>query len=115
MLDAHIPNSHIEFLAALPCSVEMDMIFFVHAGIDPGRSIADQIQQDLMWIRKPFVDFEGDFEKTIIHGHTPGKKAFQIKNRIAIDTGAFISGVLSAVRIAPGLDPKILQTDGITQ
>lgn len=114
MLKSHIPDAHMDFLAGLPCSVEMDEVFFVHAGIDPSRSIADQRQQDLLWIRKPFVDFEGKFEKIIVHGHTPGEADPIRSNRIAVDTGAYLSGVLSAVRIAPGYGRKIIRTDGMS-
>jgi serine/threonine protein phosphatase 1 len=39
----------------------------------------------------------------VIHGHVPQDKAKESNRRIALDTGAYATGILSAVRLAPGL------------
>ena len=40
-----------------------------------------------------------DFGKIVVHGHTPGHTPEEHKNRIAIDTGAFMTGRLTAVAL----------------
>ena len=78
---------HLAFIRGLPTSYETDEFFFAHAGIDPQRSLNDQDDQDLMWVRRQFLDSPKDFGKTIIHGHTPCEKPEILTNRINLDTG----------------------------
>lgn len=110
ILDANIPKTHREFLTHLPCSLEMEDVYFTHAGIDPTRSLEAQEDEDLMWISTRFLDYSGPFEKTIVHGHTPVKEIDLTQGRINVDTGAYISNVLSAIRIAPEKTPEIIQS-----
>ena len=110
VLDANIPKSHREFLSHLPCSLELEEFYFTHAGIDPTRSLQEQEDEDLMWIRNRFLDYDGPLEKTIVHGHTPVEEVGVTQGRINVDTGAYISGILSAIRIAPGKTPKIIKS-----
>lgn len=74
---------------------------FVHAGIRPGVPIADQNSFDLRWIREEFLDHRGQFEKIIVHGHTPTETDLPetYPHRIAVDTGAYATGRLTAVVI----------------
>jgi len=84
---------------------------FVHAGILPGVPLAKQDERDLRWIRYEFLDYEGPHEKFVIHGHTPTEDAKPDKrpNRLNIDTGAYKSGVLTAVAVPPdGQELEIL-------
>jgi hypothetical protein len=50
---------------------------------------------DLLTIRKGFLESKADFGKVIVHGHTPVERPEVHPNRIAIDTGAYVSGRLS--------------------
>ena len=72
---------------------------FVHAGIRPGIAIEDQDPQDLRWIRHEFLDDRSDHGLTVVHGHTIVETAGEYVNRIAIDTGAYRTGRLTAVRL----------------
>ncbi|MCX2696938.1 metallophosphoesterase family protein [Ochrobactrum chromiisoli] len=77
---------------------------FVHAGIRPGVTIAEQKEKDLRWIREGFLDFEGDHGYTVVHGHTITDN-FQPErhpNRINLDSGAYVSGRLSALKVING-------------
>ena len=75
--------------------------FFVHAGIDPEKSLSEQSDKDFLWSRSDqFFDKNFKFEKTIIHGHTPEKDVINFPYRINIDTGCFFSGKLSCVCIS---------------
>jgi serine/threonine protein phosphatase 1 len=82
---------------------------FVHAGLRPGLSIEDQDAHDLMWIRDLFLNERRPFEKVVVHGHTPDELPYIGPSRIGIDTGAYATGVLTAVRLA-GEDRAILQS-----
>jgi serine/threonine protein phosphatase 1 len=70
---------------------------FVHAGINPKRSLDEQKRKDLLWIRDRFLDFDGPLPKVVVHGHTIFDDVLDCGNRIGIDTGAFRTGVLTAL------------------
>jgi serine/threonine protein phosphatase 1 len=69
--------------------------FLCHAGVRPGVPLEQQSEDDLLWIRTPFLESKTDFGKIIVHGHTPSEKPEALPNRINIDTGAFITGRLT--------------------
>jgi len=94
MLEVHaqarktVPQSHIDFLKSLPLSFETEHVFFAHAGIKPGIPLADQDEEDLLWIRKEFHIDTRAHPKLIVHGHTPVDTAMHYGNRINLDSGA---------------------------
>ena len=83
-----VPQSHVDFLKSLPLTYETDHLFFVHAGIKAGVPLADQDEEDLLWIRKEFHEDTRAHPKLIVHGHTPVDAATHYGNRINLDTGA---------------------------
>ena len=92
-----VPKRHVEFLSRLKLSYWYKDLFFVHAGVDPARRLADQLEQDLLWIRSEFLNYQNDFGATIVHGHTPSDVVEYHSNRVNIDTGAAYGRKLSAV------------------
>jgi serine/threonine protein phosphatase 1 len=92
------PPSHLEFLKALHLSARIGDYLFVHAGVKPGVSLEDQAERDLLWIRNEFLEDRQPFEAVIVHGHTPATRPYRDSRRIGIDTGAYLSGRLTAVR-----------------
>jgi calcineurin-like phosphoesterase family protein len=94
-LAERLPAHHYGFLIALPLSFTLGDYFFVHAGVRPGVALAKQRDEDLLWIRKDFLRYEGSFGKFVVHGHTPVSEPEIRNNRINIDTGAFASGRLT--------------------
>jgi serine/threonine protein phosphatase 1 len=70
---------------------------FVHAGIRPGVPLEAQDDEDLCWIREPFLSSTADHGKVVVHGHTIAPAPELRRNRIGIDTGAFATGVLTCV------------------
>ena len=96
-LERVLPESHRKFLAGMPLSFTCGDYFFVHAGVRPGTSLARQREEDLLWIRGDFLLHEGDFEKVIVHGHTPVRDPELRQNRINIDTGAYATGRLTCL------------------
>ena len=98
-LAATLPPEHLEFLRNLELTFELGDYFFAHAGARPGVPLAQQTEQDLMWIRRPFLQDRRPFEKIVVHGHTPAEEAYADHRRIGLDTGAYATGVLSALRL----------------
>jgi serine/threonine protein phosphatase 1 len=104
-----VPAEDREYLAAFETMIRAGDYVFVHAGIDPSRPLAEQKRSDLLWIRERFLSHEGPLEKVVVHGHTIFEKVMDCGNRIGIDTGAFRSGVLTAL-VLEGDQRRIIQT-----
>ncbi len=87
---------------------------FVHAGIDPRVPLEEQKRSDLLWIRDRFLRYEGALEKIVVHGHTIFDNVMDNGRRIGIDTGAFRTGVLTALVLEGGQRRTIqaAETDG---
>ena len=94
-----VPLEHIEFLETFVDSCRFGDYLFVHAGIRPGIDVDQQAQSDLRWIREPFLFDESDHGFIVVHGHTISDEVDERPNRIGIDTGAYRSGVLTALAI----------------
>jgi serine/threonine protein phosphatase 1 len=92
-----VPASDIELLETMEDFVTIGDYLFVHAGIRPGVALEQQKRSDLRWIRETFTEHPGDHGCVVIHGHTISEDIEDLPNRIGIDTGAFMSGRLSAV------------------
>jgi serine/threonine protein phosphatase 1 len=104
-----IPHAHIEFLHSFGDTFRIGSYLFVHAGIRPGVTLGDQARSDLRWIREPFLDHGGDHGFVVVHGHTITPKVDCHPNRIGLDTGAYSTGVLTAMG-AEGETRWFLQT-----
>ncbi|MEL7465805.1 MAG: metallophosphoesterase [Pseudomonadota bacterium] len=92
-----VPEAHRRFLESLRSHWRWRDVFFVHAGVHPGTPLVDQFDDDLIWIRTPFLTSRLDHGALIVHGHTPVERVEDHGNRIAIDTGAAYGGPLSCV------------------
>jgi serine/threonine protein phosphatase 1 len=108
-MQAAIPPDHAAFLAAMENSVEMGDYLFVHAGIRPGVPIADQDPVEQRWIRDSFLDHLGHHGRMVVHGHSITAEPVLRPNRMGIDTGAYYSGVLTALGLE-GTEHWLLQT-----
>ena len=98
-LRAAVPDNHRQFLADMADSFQFGDYLFVHAGIRPGVPLEEQSGKDLRWIREGFLENRNDHGVIVVHGHTIVEKPEQHPNRIALDTGAYRSGVLTALGI----------------
>ncbi|MCL6678242.1 serine/threonine protein phosphatase [Sphingomonas sp. RG327] len=96
---AAVPPEHREFLANFADSFTFGDYLFVHAGIRPGVELSEQAQSDLRWIRDPFLSDPTDHGFVVVHGHTITNAVDVATNRIGIDTGAYCTGVLTALAI----------------
>jgi serine/threonine protein phosphatase 1 len=96
---AGIPAEHVEFLRGLPIMVHAPGIVFVHAGIRPGVPLEEQDENDLLFIRSEFFERANQLDTFVVHGHTPVPIPQKAGRRLNIDTGAYRSGRLTAIRI----------------
>ena len=93
-----IPREVFSWIRRLPLFFRSGDVFFVHAGIRPGVPLSKQAPEDLLWIRKEFLESQVLHPVLVVHGHTVVEAGPQVRsNRIGIDTGAFETGRLTAI------------------
>jgi serine/threonine protein phosphatase 1 len=92
-----VPDAHMAYLATLDTTHREGDYLFVHAGIRPGLSMKAQNQEDLLWIREPFLSDRTPRDFVVVHGHTPKPEPEVFANRIGIDTGAVMGGRLTCL------------------
>ena len=92
---AMIPFAHQRFMRGLALTHRIGPYLFVHAGVRPGIALDAQTREDLLWIRVPFLGSTKDHGAVVVHGHTPTQEPVVRPNRIGIDTGAVLGGVLT--------------------
>lgn len=109
---AAFPTAHLAFLGRCRLSLAIGGYLFAHAGIRPGVPLAEQQADDLIWIREPFLSSTADHGAKVVHGHTIVRRVEHHPNRIAVDTGAVRSGVLSCV-VLEGAEVGLLAAEGI--
>jgi diadenosine tetraphosphatase ApaH/serine/threonine PP2A family protein phosphatase len=108
-LARNLPPRHLEFLQQTLLFYSYGDYFFCHAGVRPGVPLAEQSERDLLWIRQAFTDYRGSFEKVVVHGHTAVETPKVLPNRIAIDTGAYATGLLTCL-VLQEQDRRFLST-----
>lgn len=94
-----VPPEHRAFLQARPTRFAIADSLCVHAGIRPGVPFDQQTEQDLLWIRKDFLEDPRDHGALIVHGHTAIDHATLYGNRLNLDSSAAYGGPLSAAVI----------------
>lgn len=109
LLRARFPAEHAEFLAGLDSAFGLGDYFFCHAGIRPEVPLERQSDNDLLWIREPFLSWNGECGKIVVHGHTVEEAPVIRANRIGVDTGACWTGRLTCV-VLEGTGRRFLQT-----
>lgn len=113
-LAAALPPTHLRFLESLEAYAKLGDYLFVHAGLRPGRPLARQTETDMLEIREPFLRSRARWPYVIVHGHSPVPVAAKQGGRIALDTGAYATGRLSAVCLE-GDSVRFLATGGAAQ
>lgn len=104
-----MPVEHRKFLESLEEHYVFGDYLFVHAGLRPHIPLTAQRRSDKLGIRREFTDSDFAFEHMVVHGHTGVQNPLHLSNRIAVDTGAFATGHLTAAVIEAG-DVTFLST-----
>lgn len=110
--DLRIPPEHVDLLRRTGLAYEPggDAAEFVcvHAGLDPHRTVADNIALAdpavMLWTRAHLGTDLSLWERTVVCGHTPGPEPVSEPRLVRIDTGACFHdrpglGTLTAVRL----------------
>lgn len=95
------------WLRGLPLIWREGRIAAIHAGADPARRLEDQDRDTLLWGHSAFMRHVSAGRSTrlwrdgiwVAHGHTIVETAHATDGRIAVDTGAWRTGRLSAAWI----------------
>jgi serine/threonine protein phosphatase 1 len=110
-----LPRAHVDWMRALPLSHDDGRRFFVHAGVDSQAPLAAQGANTMLWIREPFLSYDGDYGRLVVHGHTPLPSGLPDlrSNRLNLDTAAVFGGPLTAAVFDDSQTPPLdfLQSD----
>ena len=104
-------SEHVEFLESFVDSCRFGDYLFVHAGIRPGSRSISRASPTCAGSASPFLLDDTDHGFVVVHGHTIADEVEERPNRIGIDTGAYRTGVLTALAIE-GTDRWLLDTRG---
>lgn len=105
---AAMDRDHVDMLRRLPASYSDGDYLFVHAGVDPDRPLSEQGPEIFMYMRGRFLKADKACDQVVVHGHTPQEPEIDTPWRIGIDSGVYMTGVLSAVRLR-GTERSLLQ------
>ncbi|CAL4869825.1 Bis(5'-nucleosyl)-tetraphosphatase, symmetrical (plasmid) [Asticcacaulis sp. MM231] len=103
-----IPRSHLQMLSHAKIFYVSGDYLFVHGGVAPGVPIEDQTVDTMLWIRDAFLMSPKASDYVVVHGHSAKATADNLPWRIGIDTGAYATGILSAIRLHKA-ERRILQ------
>lgn len=96
---AFMPAEHRDFFKSLLPFWETAEYIFVHAGLEPGRPLAEHDPAALCEIRGPFLTEDFNFGRPVIFGHTVFETPLVTPFKIGIDTGAAYGNLLTAVEL----------------
>lgn len=94
-----IPRPHLRMLYDSQLYLIAGDYMFVHAGVKPGVPIETQDASTLLWIRDEFLQSKRACEYVVVHGHSAKTQPENLPWRIGIDTGAYATDTLTAVRL----------------
>jgi len=92
----HIPKAAMRFIWDTRMEYVTERFHFVHAGLLPvGHD--PEVPEGLdprLWVRNAFIDNNEDHGRVVVFGHTPqpGHKPLWRRNKVGLDTGAFLPG-----------------------
>jgi serine/threonine protein phosphatase 1 len=104
-----VPQVERAWLSRMRTSYTLGDYHFVHAGVRPGIALSRQTTKDAYWIRDDFLASRAHHGAMIVHGHSISPDVETLDNRIGIDTGAYVTGRLTALCLE-GSDRWLLQT-----
>lgn len=95
-----LPEDHRAFFLGLSLTFRWNDFLFVHAGLDPQRSLEDQDEEDLLWVRQKWIQSRHSFGCTVVFGHTPMREPLlHWPYKIGIDTGLVYGNALTCLTI----------------
>ncbi|MEM1388310.1 MAG: metallophosphoesterase [Pseudomonadota bacterium] len=101
-LVAAMGEATLAWLRGLALSWRSGNVAVVHAALDPVMSFTMQPESVLLWGHPAFLRRPRGDGLWVVHGHTIVDAPYAAQGRIAVDTGAYGTGRLSAARIGDG-------------
>jgi serine/threonine protein phosphatase 1 len=92
----------LPFFSAMPMIVTSGDVVFCHAGVNPAQDLDAQTTRALLWGHPDALGDEPLPGKLVVHGHYDAPEIVSRRGRICLDTGAYYSGALTAVRFDVG-------------
>jgi serine/threonine protein phosphatase 1 len=99
----------ITWLRALPATWSSGNLTVVHAGADPVTPLTLQSDKTFKWGHRDFANVLRTDGVWVAHGHTIVDQANSNGGKIAVDTGAYATGQLTAAYVTTG-DVTFMQT-----
>ena len=93
---------HREFLETLKPCARSGEVLFVHAGVNPEAASPEDDRHALLWGHPACRGPEPIPGLRLVHGHFDAPAPVVHRGRICVDTGAFYTGRLTAVRLDDG-------------
>jgi serine/threonine protein phosphatase 1 len=104
-----LPDRHKNFFNDTELMVQWGDYVFVHAGLRPGLALDQQVKDDLLWMREPFLSQHHGLPVCVVHGHTPQETPDDRGYRIGLDTGAYVTHQLTCL-VLEGKDKRFITT-----
>jgi serine/threonine protein phosphatase 1 len=98
-LEACLGPEMIGWLRALPTQWHSGNVHVVHASADPKMPMNTQERRVLIWGHPDFATTNRSDGQWVVYGHTIHEQPNAQHGRIAVDTGAFATGRLTAAHI----------------
>lgn len=93
-----IPPAHLDFYENLRNYYLMEPYLCVHAGIHPLKSLSEQTESELFWIRNKFIYSSHTLPYTVLFGHTPQNDVFyDLPYKVGLDTGLVYGNKLTCL------------------
>lgn len=102
-----VPAEHLSFLRDLPLCLTAGPYVFSHAGYDPAKPLNRQTADDFIWADPARLDGAAT-SHIAVHGHVAQSEVVQLPTRISVDTGAYATGRLSAVKLGKSGPQRVL-------
>lgn len=74
-------------------------VVFVHAALDPKKTLDKQSPNPMMWGYSAFLAHGWREDAVVVHGHYAADEVVAMPGRICIDTGAYYTNRLTALRL----------------
>lgn len=95
---AQIPPAHLDFYQKLRNYYIAEPFLCVHAGIDPLKSLEEQTESDMFWIRNQFIYRSHMLPYIVLFGHTPQNNVlYDLPYKIGLDTGLVYGNKLTCL------------------
>ncbi len=105
LLSAHIPQNHITFLQNTLLGLQVGRFFLAHAGADCAKPLTSQPINALLWGSAGQIPPQ---DLIMVHGHFVVDEPKVSARCVSIDTGAYMNGRLTCLRLLPTGQPAIL-------